>query len=66
MFILAGTDLSPGLQASLVSSVELIFVGFSFALVDKHGRKILLIVSDSLMALALFAIGAYFYLDENK
>ena len=33
--------------------------------VDKFGRRLLLIVSDLFMALALFALGVYFYMDEN-
>ena len=35
-------------------------------IVDKFGRKVLLVLSDVFMALPLAALGTYFYLDENR
>ena len=35
-------------------------------IVDKFGRKILLVFSNVFMALPLAALGTYFYLDENS
>jgi len=34
--------------------------------VDLFGRRILLILSNLFMALPLFALGFYFFIDENK
>ena len=34
--------------------------------VDKFGRKPLLALSDITMCISIFALGTYFYLDENK
>ena len=38
---------------------------FAVLIVDKFGRKVLLILSDIFMALPLAALGFYFYMDEN-
>ena len=35
-------------------------------IVDRFGRKVLLVLSDVFMALPLAALGTYFYLDENR
>ena len=35
-------------------------------LVDRLGRKILLIISDFLMCISIIGLATYFYLDENK
>ena len=35
-------------------------------IVDLFGRRILLILSNLFMALPLFALGFYFFIDENK
>jgi hypothetical protein len=34
--------------------------------VDKFGRKPLLAISDIMMCVSIFALGAFFYLDEHK
>ena len=66
IFAKAGTDISPGLQASIVSLVQVLSTGLSMIMVDKFGRKILLIISDAIMAVAIFALGTYFYLDADR
>ena len=38
----------------------------SMFLVDRMGRKVLLIISTSGSALSIFALGTFFYIDENK
>ena len=38
----------------------------SMFLVDRFGRKGLLLISTFVSALCLFTLGTYFYLDENK
>ena len=35
-------------------------------IIDKFGRRILLIISDLFMSVSLVALGVYFYMDENK
>ena len=35
-------------------------------IVDRFGRKILLIISDAIMAVSILALGIYFYLDANR
>ena len=38
----------------------------SVLMVDRFGRRILLIVGNILLTLSHFTLGTYFYLDENK
>ena len=40
--------------------------GIAVVLVDKLGRRILLVASDVLMSISILGLGANFYLDENK
>lgn len=48
----------------LVGVTQFAFVIVSMALVDRFGRKILLIISDVIMGLAMVALGAYFLIKE--
>ena len=89
IFDKAGTEISTGLQATIVS-LDQVFIyfqrsrprrasswshrsllrkvlatGLSMFIVDRFGRKILLIISDAIMAVSILALGIYFYLDAN-
>lgn len=46
--------------------VLLISITISAFLIDKAGRRILLIISDSGMAIGLLGIGIYFYIKEQN
>jgi len=40
--------------------------GLAVLLVDRYGRKILLMLSGGIMAVSITALGVYFYMKENK
>ena len=35
-------------------------------LVDRFGRKVLMLISSLVSSLCIFTLGAYFYIDENR
>merc|ERR1712107_259306 len=49
----------------LVGVTQSVFVVVSMVLVDRFGRKILLITSDALMSVSMVGLGVYFLLKEN-
>ena len=55
-----------GFCAFLVALFQIFGTAVALVVVDKFGRKILLIVSEMCMCVTMAALGAYFYLDENK
>ena len=55
-----------GLCAFLVALFQILGTGLALVVVDKFGRRILLVLSEICMCLTMAALGAYFYLDENK
>ena len=44
---------------------QVLATGFAVLVVERLGRKILLILSAFFMCLSISGLGAYFYLDEN-
>jgi SP family facilitated glucose transporter-like MFS transporter 8 len=61
IFRAAGSDLSPNAATILIGSLQLAGSYVSSLLIDKAGRKILLLISNICMALCLAALGAYFF-----
>ena len=55
-----------GLSAFLVAFCQVLGTGAAILLVDKYGRRILLILSTTLMCFSIFSLGIYFFMDENK
>ncbi len=55
-----------GLAAFIVAITQVVASFPSVLLVDKYGRRPLLIIGNVFMMVSHFALGAYFYLDENK
>ena len=55
-----------GISAFLVALCQVIGTGVAILVVDRFGRRILLILSMMLMCFAIFALGIYFFMDENK
>ena len=54
------------MAACLVALAQSVGTLVAVFIVDKFGRKILLIISDIFMAIPLIALGMFFYLDEHK
>ncbi|XP_030766943.1 facilitated trehalose transporter Tret1-like [Sitophilus oryzae] len=65
IFKRSGGSISPGASSILVGVVQVVATLCSTLLIDKAGRKILLILSDFVMCLALVALGLFFYFDET-
>ncbi len=56
-----------GLSAFLVALAQFLATFVAVLIVERFGRKILLLVSSVFMSLSLFALGTYFYMiDEDK
>jgi SP family facilitated glucose transporter-like MFS transporter 8 len=57
----AGSDLSPNDSTILIGALQLAGSYASSLLIDKAGRKVLLLISNICMAICLAALGGYFY-----
>ncbi|XP_065214786.1 facilitated trehalose transporter Tret1-like isoform X2 [Planococcus citri] len=66
IFEAGGTKVPADLATIIIGSVQVIMTYASGLLVDRAGRRVLLLISDSIMALCMLALGTYFYAKENK
>lgn len=66
IFSMAGSTLSPEIASILVSFVQVLAVAFSTALVDRLGRRLLLLVSASGCCLAECLLAVYFHLQSKN
>ncbi|ERL88448.1 hypothetical protein D910_05834 [Dendroctonus ponderosae] len=64
IFQQSGGSLSPGQCSILVGAVQVFATLGSTLLIDRAGRKILLVLSDLVMCISLAGLGLYFYLSE--
>ena len=62
----AGSSLDDSVATIIVGIVQVVATAASTMLVDRAGRKILLITSDVVMGLSLVMLGAYFFLQEDN
>ena len=62
IFQSSGSDLSPEMAAIIVGAIQVVGSSVSSLLMDRAGRKFLIIVSNTFMAFSLVSIGIYFYL----
>jgi sugar porter (SP) family MFS transporter len=65
IFEAANTDIPPATQTIIVGVVQVVMTLVATLLVDKLGRKILLMTSDALMAICTIALGVFFYIKDN-
>uniref|UniRef100_A0A8D9ADR8 Facilitated trehalose transporter Tret1 n=2 Tax=Cacopsylla melanoneura TaxID=428564 RepID=A0A8D9ADR8_9HEMI len=65
IFVAAGSTLDPIICSIIVGAVQIVATGTSVVLVDKLGRRILLMMSDFVMAIALGFLGLYFFLKDT-
>ncbi|EFA10574.1 Facilitated trehalose transporter Tret1-2 homolog-like Protein [Tribolium castaneum] len=66
IFAETGNSMGADTCAVLVGAVQVIATLLSTVLIDKTGRKILLLVSSSIMCLSLLALGLYFFLKQTQ
>jgi len=64
IFEASGTSIDANLSSIIIGIVILLAVFLNGALVDRAGRKALMIASELGMALALSALGLFFYLKK--
>lgn len=65
IFEAANTGLSAALCTLLVGIVQVVMTFVAAGLVERAGRRILLIISSSVMALCLAVLGCYFYVKDS-
>lgn len=65
IFNSSGSNIDPNFSAVIVGLVLMISVIISILLIDRAGRKVLLVVSDVGMCVALFGLGLFFYFKEQ-
>lgn len=58
----AGSTIDPNIATIIVGVVQMLSTFAGVVLVDRLGRKMLLLLSDAIMAVCLLALGVYFYL----
>lgn len=67
IFDAANTGIEPGLATIIIGVMQVVATFVSTIIVDRAGRRILLLISDSVMALCTLALGIYFYMqNENE
>ncbi|XP_047035819.1 facilitated trehalose transporter Tret1-like [Helicoverpa zea] len=64
IFQLAGSSIRPDLATILVGATRLLSSLIAPTLVERAGRRILLLTSTAFCAVSLFILGTYFYLDR--
>jgi SP family facilitated glucose transporter-like MFS transporter 8 len=65
IFNAAGSTLDPKVATIIVGVVQVVATYISSAVVDRVGRKVLLLLSASIMGLCLAILGLYFYLKKG-
>lgn len=65
IFQAAGTGLSAEFGTILVGVMQVIATFVASLVVDKLGRRMLLLISDSVMALCTLLLGVYFFMKER-
>ncbi|ALC44659.1 CG10960 [Drosophila busckii] len=61
----ANTGIDPSLSTVLIGVMQVVATFVSTVVVDKLGRRLLLLASGSVMALSTTAIGVYFYMKDQ-
>jgi len=61
-----GTKISPEWSAIVIGVMQVVMTYASGLLVDRAGRRVLLLVSDSVMAICLLGLGAFFWFKEQN
>lgn len=65
IFKSAGSTMDPGLSAIVVGVVQVLMTFASAVLVERAGRKVLLIQSSAIMGLCLAVLGVYFRMKDG-
>lgn len=66
IFKSAGSNLDPSVCSIIVGVVQVLMTFASATLVERAGRRILLLISSTIMCICLAVLGVYFYLKEHE
>ncbi len=66
IFQSAGFSGNSSLPTLIIAVVQVLATVVACALIDRAGRRILLIISGTVMTLSMFTLGLYYYLSEHK
>lgn len=66
IFVASGSDIDPHTATIIVGSVQVVFTLVACLLTDKSGRRILLIISGSVMALSFGLMSLYYFLKKEN
>lgn len=66
IFDAADTGISASLATIIIGVMQVLATFVSTMIVDRAGRRILLLISDSIMALCTLVLGIYFYLQQEN
>lgn len=61
----ADTGIDPKIGAIIIGVVQVVTTFIASLVVDRLGRRMLLLLSDALMAICTILLGVYFYIKEN-
>lgn len=64
IFKSAGSNIEPSFCSIIIGAVQVVMTLAAAALIEKAGRKVLLLLSSSVMCLCLITLGVYFYLKD--
>jgi len=62
LFQAAGSDIAPTTQTIIVGVIQVVITFISTLVVDRLGRRLLLIISGGVMAICTLLLGVFFYL----
>ena len=65
IFDAANTGTDSAVSAIIVGAVQVLASALTPLLADRLGRRLILLVCSAIMCIALFALGAYFYIEIN-
>lgn len=65
IFKASGSDFDPNISSFFVGSLQIVGTIFTFFLIDKVGRKYLLLVSTAGSAIGSFVMGTYAYMSAS-
>lgn len=65
IFIAAGSDIKPSIAAIIVGVMQVVATFIASLVVDRLGRRLLLLASDAIMALCTILLGIFFFMKQN-
>lgn len=65
IFIASGSEIKPEIATIIVGVMQVLATFVASLVVDKLGRRILLLVSDAIMALCTLVLGIFFFMKDN-